>query len=116
LPTWRIFFKNVDSAAGTITAVDVSDAVAWKAAVDDDFDHASEVMCRTLTAAFIKNNYSELDRYAHNIPVPNPDGYQQYAALESWNPFGLNNSVGEWQYFKSFQFTPDMNFIFDTRI
>ena len=50
LPTWRIFFKNVDSAAGTITAVDVSDAVAWKAAVDDDFDHASEVMCRTLDA------------------------------------------------------------------
>ena len=50
LPTWRIFFKNIDSAAGTITAVDVSDAVVWKAAVDDDFDHASEVMCRTLDA------------------------------------------------------------------
>lgn len=50
-PTWRIYFKKVDKGAGTIEALDVSGAVAWSAAVDDDFDHASEPMCRTLTAA-----------------------------------------------------------------
>jgi len=47
-PTWRIYFKKVDKGAGTITALDVSGAVAWKAAVDDDFDSDSEPMCRTL--------------------------------------------------------------------
>lgn len=47
-PTWRVYFKKVDKAANTVTAVDVSTAVAWKAAIDDDFDHASEPMCRTL--------------------------------------------------------------------
>lgn len=49
-PTWRVYFKKVDKAAATVTAVDLSAAVAWKAAVDDDFDHTSEPMCRTLDA------------------------------------------------------------------
>jgi len=49
-PTWRCRFVTADPVAGTTTAVDVSDAVAWAAAVDDGFDHASEPMCRTLNA------------------------------------------------------------------
>jgi len=49
-PTWRVYFKKVDKAAATVTALDVSDAVAWKAAVDDDFDHTSDPMCRTQDA------------------------------------------------------------------
>jgi hypothetical protein len=47
-PTWDIKFVSVDMDEGTVTDLDVSDAVAWKAAVDDDFDHDSDPMCRTL--------------------------------------------------------------------
>lgn len=49
-PTWRVNFLKVDKAAGTATPLDVSAAVAWSAAVDDDFNHTSEPMCRTLDA------------------------------------------------------------------
>jgi len=47
-PTWEIEFVTVEN--GVVTPVDVSGAVAWKAAVDSNFDHTSDPMCRTLDA------------------------------------------------------------------
>ncbi|MDD5599080.1 MAG: hypothetical protein PHV82_14125, partial [Victivallaceae bacterium] len=44
--SWPVKFVEEDG----VTAVDVSDATAWKASIDDDFDHSSEVMARTLDA------------------------------------------------------------------
>ena len=50
VPTWRIIFGIANAIAGTFTASDVSDAATWAAAVDDDHDHDSTPMCRTLDA------------------------------------------------------------------
>ncbi len=50
LPTWYINFVTADAQTATVTAVDVSDAVTWKAAVDKDFSTETEPMCRTLNA------------------------------------------------------------------
>jgi hypothetical protein len=47
-PMWRVRFVEADSAAGTVTSVDVSDAVAWRAAIDKDFNADTDPMCRTL--------------------------------------------------------------------
>ena len=49
-PTWAIQFVEADPAAGTVSPIDVSDAVAWRAALDKDWDHTTEPMCRTLDA------------------------------------------------------------------
>jgi hypothetical protein len=49
-PTIAVHFVTADPAAGTVTAVDVSAVTSWRAAVDDDFDPATEPMCRTLNA------------------------------------------------------------------
>lgn len=43
-PTWELTFKS-----GGV-AVDLSSAVSWKAAVDYEFDHATDPMLRVLTA------------------------------------------------------------------
>lgn len=45
-PTWTIRFCDV--GADAVTALDVSDAVAWRAAVDCDHRIGTEPMCRTL--------------------------------------------------------------------
>lgn len=66
------------------------------------FDYSGEI--------YTKNDWSERDRYAHNIPDPNPDNYQQYGALEAWNPFGLQNTLNVWQFLDSFELTPDIDF------
>lgn len=47
-PEWRIVFGRMVSNAWT--ALDVSDAATWEAAIDDDFDSATDPMCRTLDA------------------------------------------------------------------
>lgn len=49
-PTWVLQFVSADPDLATVTAVDVSDAVTWQAAVDDDFDSATEPMVRVLNA------------------------------------------------------------------
>lgn len=49
-PVWEIIFGVADRTAGTFTPIDVSAAVAWKAAVDDDFNHDTDPMVRTLNA------------------------------------------------------------------
>jgi hypothetical protein len=41
---WALTFVEENG----LTPVDVSDAVAWRAAIDDDYDHSSEPMARTL--------------------------------------------------------------------
>jgi hypothetical protein len=49
-PSWKIVFGEADSVLGTFTPVDVSSAVAWAAAVDNDFTHNTEPMVRVLDA------------------------------------------------------------------
>lgn len=49
-PTIAVHFVSADPVAGTVTTVDVSAVTSWRAAVDDDFDPATEPMCRTLNA------------------------------------------------------------------
>lgn len=50
-PSWEIIFGVADPVAGTFTPSDVSDAVAWAAAIDDDWDHATTPMVRVLDAS-----------------------------------------------------------------
>lgn len=49
-PSWEITFVQVDSAAGTMSAVDVSGAVAWASAVAKDWTHTADPMVRVLNA------------------------------------------------------------------
>ena len=46
-PTWELHFFSGDPSE-TPEAVDLSDIVAWRAAVDSDWNSATEPMCRTL--------------------------------------------------------------------
>ena len=49
-PTWEIQLSSVDADAGTVTGLDLTAATAWKAAVDKDFNHTTDPMCRILNA------------------------------------------------------------------
>jgi hypothetical protein len=49
-PLWRLILGVGDALNGTFTPQDMSDAVAWASAVDDDFDHTTDPMVRTLDA------------------------------------------------------------------
>ena len=55
-PDWEIRFKRIEGSV--VSAVDVSDALTWEAAIDDDFDHATDVMARTLNANIDSTNAS----------------------------------------------------------
>ena len=48
-PTWTIHFFSGDPGQ-TPEAVDLSDIVSWRAAVDSDWNSSTEPMCRTLDA------------------------------------------------------------------
>ena len=47
-PSWELQIRTVSDS--TLSSVDLSTATTWAAAVDDDFDHDSDPMCRTLDA------------------------------------------------------------------
>ena len=47
-PTWEIHFGTIDVETGTFIPSDLSRGVAWKAAIDTDFDVNTVPMMRTL--------------------------------------------------------------------
>ena len=46
-PVWELHFVQIDEN-GTMNPVDMSSGVAWRAAIDSDFDSATQPMVRTL--------------------------------------------------------------------
>lgn len=47
-PTWTLHFYSGDPGSGT-TAVDLSDVVTWRAAIDNDWTGTTVPMCRTIS-------------------------------------------------------------------
>lgn len=57
-PNWELHFVTVNDESGGINPVDVSQAVAWNAAIDTDFDSTTSPMVRTLPSG-INSDYAD---------------------------------------------------------
>jgi hypothetical protein len=82
-PTVDFYFKTV--AGSTVTAVDVSSAVSWEAAIDKDKSISTAPMCRTLSADIIAT-----DAANGHIQIPLDAKTSQFLAAVNNVPTGID--------------------------
>ena len=90
-PTWELHFFSGDPSE-TPEAVDLSDIVAWRAAVDSDWNSSTEPMCRTLD-----EDIDASQAAAGIISVPVNANTQRYHTVVNGK-----QSVGAWFELRGF--------------
>lgn len=90
-PTWELHFFSGDPGE-TPEVVDLSDIVAWRAAVDSDWNSSTEPMCRTLAADIDASQAA-----AGIISVPVNANTQRYLSVVTGK-----QSVGAWFELRGF--------------
>ena len=90
-PTWELHFFSGDPSE-TPEAVDLSDIVAWRAAVDSDWNSSTEPMCRTLD-----EDIDASQAEAGIIAVPVNANTQRYHTVVNGK-----QSVGAWFELRGF--------------